>query len=110
MSQSHLDHLQAALIHRGWTISERRRGDDDVIGSATWEIRRGAGGPALKIDFSGFGGLGEDIELDEAYSCQVRDHAIHLYFTRVRRNRRRWTDDLAAFVAALDDVSTGVAK
>ena len=69
---------------------ERRRGDVDVQGSATWEIRRQAGGPALLLDFAGFGGLGEDISLEESYACKVRGCPIHLYFSRVKRSCERW--------------------
>ena len=102
MSQVHLDQLYEALTRRGWKVVERLRGEDDVEGSATWEIRRQPGGPALLIDFAGFGGMGEDIPLEESYACQVRGRPLHLYFNRVRRSRERWLTELAAFVAALD--------
>jgi hypothetical protein len=63
MSQSHLRQLHAALTRRGWTVIERMRGDVDVRGPATWEVRSGEAGLALLIEFAGFGGRGEDIPL-----------------------------------------------
>lgn len=102
MSQSHLRALYEALTRRGWKVVERRRGEADVRGAATWEISRRSSGPVLRIDFAGFGGLGEDIQLEASGDCQVRGLPIHLYFFRVRRSRERWLTDLAAFVAALD--------
>ena len=102
MSQAHLDELYAALTQRGWKVSERRRGDHDVQGAATWEIRRGPDGPELLIDFAGFGGMGEDIPLEESGCCDVRGQRIGLYFRRVNRSRERWLSELAEFVSALD--------
>lgn len=102
MSQSHLDQLYAALTARGWMVTERRQGEDNVRGAATWEIRRHNGGSTLFIDFEGFGGLGEDISLEESYACEVRGRRNSLYFSRVKRSRKRWLTELTEFVKSLD--------
>jgi hypothetical protein len=108
MSQSHLKELRSALTEHGWTIvAERLRGDEDVQGAATWQVTRD-GGPVVMIDFAGFGGMGEDISLDQSYACQVRGRSeIGLYFRRIDRSRTLWLRDLAAFTEALDtDIDT----
>lgn len=104
MSQAHLQELHATLTHRGWNILVRHRGDTDVRGAATWEVRRRGTEGVVRIDFPGFGGLGEDIPLEESPGCNVRDHEIHLYFSRINRSHSQWTEDLESFVLALDSV------
>jgi hypothetical protein len=106
MSQSHLKQLHDALTRRGWDVTERSRGDDDVQGAATWMIRRSSAGPTLLIDFEGFGGMGEDISLEESYACRVRGNSIGLYFRRVNRSRQLWVSELNEFVNALEKIST----
>jgi hypothetical protein len=81
------------------------RGEDNVRGAATWTIQRSSAGPALLIDFEGFGGTGEDIALEESYACKVRGTAIDLYFRRVNRSRQLWTAELKEFVNALEGVA-----
>ncbi len=105
MSRSHLSQLREALTRRGWQVTERLRGDDNVQGAATWVIQRPNTGPTLLIDFAGFGGMGEDISLEESYACDVRGTAIDLYFRRVNRSRQLWLAELKAFVTALESVA-----
>jgi hypothetical protein len=81
------------------------RGDDNVQGAATWVIQRSNAGPTLLIDFAGFGGMGEDISLEESYACHVRGSSIGLYFRRVNRSRQLWVTELKQFVTALDNVA-----
>jgi hypothetical protein len=81
------------------------RGEDNVQGAATWTIQRSSAGPTLLIDFEGFGGMGEDISLEESYACKVRGPAIDLYFRRVNRSRQLWLAELKAFVTALDSAA-----
>lgn len=104
MPQSHLRQLYAALTSRGWKVTEKLRGEDDVEGSATWFIQRHGSESMLLIDFEGFGGMGEDISLDESYSCQVRGRPNSLYFRRVKRSREKWLTELTEFVSSLDNV------
>jgi hypothetical protein len=85
-------------------VTERLRGDDNVQGSATWQIQRHGMGPLLQIDFAGFGGMGQDISLEESYACQVRGHSIDLYFRRVNRSRALWLAELNEFVSSLDKI------
>ena len=101
MSQAHLNELKAALYHRGWLVTERTL-DEDVRGSATWEVQRPGGWPMLLIDFDGFGGLGEDIRVEQAAGCSLRGHSARLYFWRIVRGRERWNADLAGFIESLD--------
>ena len=108
MSQSHLSQLREALSHRRWQVTERLRGEDNVQGAATWVIQRPNAGPTLLIDFAGFGGIGEDISLEDSYACNVRGTAIELYFRHVNRSRQLWLAELKAFVNALENV--GVAE
>jgi hypothetical protein len=103
MSASHLHILHSTLVQRGWKVKAHETGDD-VIGAATWTIVRNPKQRELKIDFHGFGSMGEDISLDESHGCQVRGLPIHLYFSRVNRSRDRWLVELAEFVDALDSV------
>ena len=103
MSVSHLKQIREALTRRGWRIVERVRGDENVPGSATWEIQRSNAGPIFLIDFSGFGPMGEDIPLGEAYGCSIRGRHASLYFRRVNRSRELWLRELNEFVAALDE-------
>jgi len=105
MSRSHLSQLREALTRRGWQVTERLRGDDNVQGAATWVIQRSNAGPTLLIDFGGFGGMGEDISLEESYGCNVRGSSIGLYFRRVNRSHELWVAELKEFVTALDNVA-----
>lgn len=102
MSTSHLGQLRAALVRRGWKVTERLRGDDGVNGAATWLIQRSTTQPILWIDFAGYGPLGADISLEESYACKVRESEISLYFSRLNRSRQRWLKELHGFIAALD--------
>ena len=104
MSVAHLGQLDEALTRRGWRITKRLRGEEGVEGAATWEIQRSINGPVLHIDFYGFGGMGEDIPLEESYGCEVRGHRVSLYFRRVNHSRERWVAELKEFVAALDGI------
>lgn len=104
MAQTHLQQLHAALIRRGLDVVERLRGDVDVRGAATWEITRRGSNAILRIDFAGFGGLGEDIPLEESYACQVRDHPISLYFSRINQSHNQWIVELTSFVHTLDSL------
>ncbi|PQO41217.1 hypothetical protein C5Y96_00435 [Blastopirellula marina] len=109
MSQSHLQDLYGQLVQRGWKVVEHRRSSEtlDVPGAAVWEIRRFDNSPAILLDFPGFDGVGENIDLDESYACGVRGRPIELYFSRVNRSQERWLEDLASFIAALDLIETG---
>ena len=60
----------------------------------------------LLIDFAGFGGMGEDISLEEAYDCEVRGRAISLYFRRVNRSCALRLAESTEFVASLDKVAS----
>jgi len=103
MSESHLKQIRLALERSGWNIAERVRGDDGVIGAATWEIRRGSAASPLLIDFAGLGPMGEDISLEESYACHVRGKPdCDLYFRRINHSRDLWLNELEAFVASLD--------
>lgn len=64
--RTHLSQLYATLNSCGWKVVERSRGDVDVEGAATWELRRGEDRPLLLIDFAGLGGMGEDIPREKA--------------------------------------------
>ncbi len=77
----------------------------NVRGAATWVIQRPNTGPTLLTDFAGFGGMGEDISLEEGYACTIRGTAIELYFRRVNRSRQLWLAELKAFVTALERVA-----
>jgi hypothetical protein len=103
MSEAHLEELRSALARRGWrVVAERLRGEDDVLGAATWEICRPGNDHVSLIDFAGFGGMGEDISLNQSHACNVRGRGdCHLYFRRINRSRERWLADLAHFVACL---------
>jgi hypothetical protein len=110
MSLANVIQLREALTRRGWQITEKLRGDDDddnVEGSATWEIQRHGSGPVFLIDFSEFGGMGEDISHDsnDCSGCKVRDYSIRLRFSRVNRSRDRWLADLKLFTSSLDKVA-----
>jgi hypothetical protein len=109
MSLSHLKELRTALAEHGWeVVAERLRGEDDVRGAATWELRRNGEGVPVLIDFAGFGPMGEDISLEESYACDVRGRpSPGLYFRRINRSRELWLRDLTAFVASLDAASDG---
>ena len=109
MSLSHLKELRTALSDHGWQVSaERLRGEDDVQGAATWEVRRNEESAPVLIDFAGFGPIGEEISLEESYACSVRGRSNSgLYFRRVNRSRELWLRDLAAFVASLNAASDG---
>ena len=104
MSIAHLNELRAALAGRGWrVVAERLRGEDNVQGAATWEVRRGNAGPLVLIDFAGLGGMGEDIPLEQSYACYVRGRRnVALYFRRINRSRELWLHDLDAFVDSLE--------
>lgn len=104
MSVSHLNQLDEALTRRGWKITKRLRGEENVLGAATWEITRSPRDPVLCIDFAGFGGMGEDISIDESYACDVRGHSARLYFSRVNHSRERWMAELKEFITALDRI------
>jgi hypothetical protein len=107
MSIAHLSELRAALAQGGWhVVAERLRGEDDVQGAAVWEVRRGDAGPVVFIDFAGFGGMGEDIPLEQSYGCKIRgDSNEGLYFRRIQRSRNLWLQDLAIFVDSLNAAS-----
>jgi hypothetical protein len=104
MSLSHLQELRAALVDNGWKIVvERVRGEENVQGAATWEVRRDDGGPSVLIDFAGFGGMGEDIPLEQSYACEIRGRGNPgLYFRRINRSRELWLQDLSSFVNSLE--------
>lgn len=103
MSQAHLEELHKALSRHGWQVTERRRGDEGANGAGTWQLRRYEGGPPLLLDFAGFGGLGEDIPLEESYACQLRGTNRHLYFSRINKSRKRWLSELESFMRFIDD-------
>ena len=107
MSQSHLCELYNLLVQRGWKVSEYRESCHavDVLGAAVWEVRRYEDGPAIVIDFPGFGEIGEDIPLEESYACNVRDQPISLYFSRVNRSRDKWLEQLTTFVEAIEQLN-----
>ena len=105
MSQAHLSQLREALTRRGWEVTERLRGEDNVQGAATWELRRSESGLEVLIDFAGFGGMGEDISLQESFACNVRGSSIGLYFRRINRSRQLWVAELTEFVTALEVVA-----
>jgi hypothetical protein len=105
MSRSHLSQFREALNRRGWQITEKLRGDDNVKGAATWWIRRHNAGPTLLIDFDGFGAMGEDISLEASYGCNVRGSPMELYFRRVNRSRELWVAELTRFVSSLDTIA-----
>jgi hypothetical protein len=106
MSMSHLKELRAALVDSGWKIvSERLRGEDDVEGASTWEVRRVGDKCSVLIDFTGFGPMGEDISLEESYACAVRGRQdCGLYFRRINRSRELWLQDLSAFISSIGRV------
>ena len=57
----------------------------------------------MLIDFAGFGGMGEDIPLEQSYACDVRGRQnVGLYFRRINRSRELWLRDLAAFLDSLE--------
>ncbi|MCE9545696.1 MAG: hypothetical protein K8T25_09290 [Planctomycetia bacterium] len=107
MTLANVLQLREALTRRRWQITERLRGDDNVEGSATWEIQRNGAGPIFLIDFDGLGGMGEDISHDsnDCIGCEVRDFKIRLYFSRVNRSLERWLADLKLFTSSLDKVA-----
>ncbi len=100
MSQHHLDELSHVLTQKGWAISSTRSIDDFPYDSHAWTIERGS--VTLDIQFSRFGGVGEDLPLEKSYACSVasRDD-ISLYFSKPSN---KWKADLASFVSALDGV------
>lgn len=98
MSQSHINELHRALVHRGWQVNT----ESAPQGVATWDIQRG--NTLLHLDFNLFGGMGEDIPLEECGGCKVRGHPVaHLYFRRINHSRELWATELAAFLASLDE-------
>ena len=109
MSRSHLVDLHNELSRRGWRISEFLRGDNDVLGAATWLIQRSTQEPIFRIDFAGFGPLGEEISIEESYACFLRGHPNSLYFRRVNRSRKLWRKELSDFTASLDTALESIA-
>lgn len=101
MPQHHLKALSQGLIQKGWKIVATRSLDEFPYDSNAWTIERGSA--KMEIHFDRFGGMGDDLPLLESYGCSVagRD-TISLYFSKPSK---RWNDDLAAFIAALDEVT-----
>jgi hypothetical protein len=104
MSKPHLRALQDALVHKGWRIVAVHPGDDYRI-SGTWEIQRRSSQPGLLLDFQGMGPDGDYcLPLEKSYGCQVRGRpGASLYFRKMKRSRKLWEEELAAFVQALDN-------
>ena len=104
MSLSHIKELRDALAEQGWNVvAERLRGEDNVEGAATWEVRRDKGDSIVLIDFAGFGAMGEDISVENSYGCGVRGRRdLGIYFRRINRSRELWLRELAVFVASLE--------
>lgn len=109
MSLAHLQELRVALAEAGWKIvAERLRGEDNVMGAATWEVHRGDRTLAVFIDFDGFGCMGEDVPLEMSSGCDVRGRRDGgLYFRRINRSRELWLRDLAAFIDSLGSGGDG---
>ena len=107
MSKSHLSALEHALAQTGWRIIAVHPGDDFGI-SASWEMQRSTNDPSLFIDFDGLEPMGRYcFPIHESYGCELRGHAnVSLHFRRVNKRRQLWQRELAAFINALNRVST----
>ena len=107
MSEPHLRALENALARKGWRVVAVHPGDDYGI-SASWEIQRSTQQPSLFLDFEGMDKSGNFcLPLEQSYGCQVRGHpAASLYFRRFHHSLRLWEQELAAFVAALENASS----
>ena len=108
MSTSHLSALEKALTQHGWRIVATHAGDGQGI-SGSWEIERSTKESQLLLDFEGMEPMSRFcLPLEESYGCHVRGHqGVSLYFRRkVKARRELWTDDVNAFIRALDELST----
>lgn len=103
MPIAHLTDLRVALGHQGGTILEYFPGDDNVIGAASWHVRRGW--DHHWIDFDGSGTHGEDLSLCESHGCKIRGSEGRLSFCEVETNRPRWLKQLAEFLCALNEAN-----
>ncbi|MFV0680518.1 hypothetical protein [Ottowia sp.] len=105
MAQWHLDELHAALARRGWVVGACV-GDGHAI-SATWALQRAGDPRRIYIDFEGLDERGS-LPVERCYACAVRGTDLSLYFRRRGadvRAQARWSDELRAFVADLDQVA-----
>ena len=100
MSIRHLSDLLSALARRGWRVVAEVAGDGYRV-SGSWENRRNATAGCALIDFDGMDKSGDAcLALARSYGCWARGlGGASLYFGK---SQKRWTDDLAHFVAALD--------
>jgi hypothetical protein len=100
----HLRELEAQLAKRGWQVVGVHDGDEHRV-STSWEIERGK--QHLFLDFQGLDDM-ITLPLEQAYGVEVRGNTeVGLYFSKKAthsRPNRSWEQDLAGFVAALEDV------
>ena len=99
MSQIHLDDLRNTLERNSWVVSEELPGDGYRI-SATWVVQRPDGSGSFHIDFFGLDDM-KALPIEQAYACEVRENGkIGAYFSKKGKS---WPDELAMFVAGLDN-------
>ena len=66
-----------------------------------WRIERGIA--TFQIEFDRFGCMGEDVPLLQSHGCCVTQvRSVRLWFDK---NKDRWKDELATFIAALDEIA-----
>jgi hypothetical protein len=103
VAEWHLRELEERLLRRGWNVEAIPRPENVQIGGS-WKIERGD--HSVILDFYAFDDL-ETFPIEQAYAVKVRDQTPGLYFGKKpteSRPQRSWEQDIAAFVAELDQL------
>ena len=99
MAQWHLYEIENSLNQIGWTITKRIDTNeyDNYLGG--WVIKRGT---ERIVDFEGIidgnGNIIQNPSVDKAYSCNIRETGISLYFYK---KGKMWKNALEKFINEL---------